>query len=636
MLRRALPFALALTACAATTPSSTTSSGTAAPCAGARPPASAADTLLDHLFDGEWEESLAASPIDASISGDRRWNDKWPDVSLAGVGREHARAVDALKRLHAIPRASLSDEQKLNYDLFEREEQQLVDGAPFLSDSRLPIGFALLPVNQRDGIQLAGDVAVDLRFETRKDYEDWIARMRAFPAYVDQTMALMREGIRRRFVHPRLLMERVSGQIDKQIVPSEESSFYGPFKRFPAALAPADRDALARAAKEAIDRDVVPAYRRFKEFFTKEYLPACFDDVGAWQLPNGAAFYAYSARVHTTTRLTPKEIHETGLREVARIRAAMQAILAEVGFKGSLKDFFTLLRTDPRFFYKTSDELWSGYRIVAKRIDPTLVRLFKTLPRTTYGVEPIPADVAPDTTTAYYQRPADDGSRPGTFYVNLYKPEARPKWEMMALALHESVPGHHLQIALAQEHGALPEFRKHAGMSAFVEGWALYAESLGAEVGLYDDPYSRFGQLTYEMWRAVRLVVDTGIHEMHWSRKQAIDYFLDNAAKSELDVTNEIDRYITWPGQALAYKVGELKIKELRARAQAALGSRFDLRTFHDVVLEEGAVPLDELEKHVDAWIAKERAAAGSQGPSPASPAAASAVPSSASPSPAR
>jgi uncharacterized protein (DUF885 family) len=563
--------------------------------------ATGAVKALRDLFDQEWEHRMESNPTWASTLGDRRWNDKWEDLSMAAIQKEHEHNQDVLQRLKAIDRAKLPSKELLNYNLFQKQYETGVEGHQYR--------WYLVPLNQREGIQTEDELADALRFETVKDYDDWIARLRSFSLHLDQTMALMREGMWVKMVLPKVVMQRVPAQIDKQIVATpEQSPFYKPFKKFPATIPEVERTRLQRQAQGAIDLSVVPAFQRFKDFFVGEYLPACFDQVGAWQMPDGEKMYAFEARKFTTTKLTPKEIHDLGQREVARIRAEMLAIKDKVGFKGSLPEFFQFLRNDPQFYFKTPEELMTAYLAMAKRIDPLLVKVFKTLPRTPYGLEAIPDKIAPDTTTAYYRQPAADGSRAGTYFVNLYRPETRPKYEMMALSLHESVPGHHLQIALAQEQGELPQFRRHAGYTAFVEGWGLYSESLGEEMGLYDDPYSKFGQLTYEMWRAVRLVVDTGMHARKWDRQRAIDFFKENAAKQENDIVNEIDRYIAWPGQALAYKIGELKIKELRARAKKELGDKFDLRGFHDVVLLDGAVPLDILERHADEWIKQKRA----------------------------
>lgn len=570
----------------------------------------AATKSLRALFETDWEWRMREFPTFASRLGDRRYNDHWDDVSLSAIERRHQHTLDALAELARIDRAQLSASDQLNYDLFKKEYETDRDLYRFR--------LYLIPLDQRGGAQTADNLAELLRFQTVKDYEDWLARLNSFPNYLDQTATLMREGMRARIMLPKVLTNRVTLQIDKQIVANaDDSPFFKPFKNFLNDISTSDRERLTNAARAAISGKIVPAFKNFRTFFVNEYLPASFDEVGIWQIPNGDAAYAALARRHTTTNLTPREIHEIGLAEVKRIRGEMEALMRQVGFKGSLQEFFKFLRTDPQFFYKTPDELLEAYRATAKRIDPNLVKLFKTLPRTPYGVTPIPDNIAPDTTTAYYEQPAADGSRAGSYYVNLYKPEVRPKWEMMALSLHESVPGHHLQIALAFEQGAIPNFRRYGGdYTAFVEGWGLYAESLGAEMNLYDDPYSKFGQLTYEMWRAVRLVVDTGMHSMHWTRQQAIDFFMQNTAKTEQDVTNEIDRYIGDPGQALAYKIGQLKIKELRAKAKSELGARFDVREFHDAVLSSGAVPLDILERNIDAYIASKKNGAGMSGAS--------------------
>lgn len=553
---------------------------------------------LHGLFKREWEHLLREQPTLASSLGDRRYADRWPDVSPGAIEKRLGHQREVLGELKTLNPQALSDADRLNYTLFRKKVEFEIEGHAH--------GGQFLAINQREGIQTAYDLADSLVFASTQDYEAWLARLKAFPGYMDQTIELMRAGVSARIVHPKIILERLPEQVKKQLVSvPEQSPFYKPFRSFPATLAAAERDRLASAAKEAIRKDVVPAFERLQAFLKTEYLPAGYGRVGIWQFPKGEAAYAFYIREHTDTSLTAEAIHQIGQREVARIRREMQDVISRTGFQGSFRDFLQHLRTRPEFYCQNRSELLTAYESLSKRIDPTLVRLFRRMPRMPYGVEPIPDHIAPDTTTAYYRPPAADGSRAGTYFVNLYRPETRPKYEMEALSLHEAVPGHHFQIALAMELGELPEFRRYGHYTAYVEGWALYAESLGDELGLYRDPYSKFGQLTYEMWRAVRLVVDTGMHQLGWTREQAIEFFRDNAAKTELDITNEIDRYIAWPGQALAYKIGELKIKELRQRARRELGERFDIREFHDAVLSTGAVPLDVLESHVLAWIEK-------------------------------
>ena len=372
-------------------------------------------------------------------------------------------------------------------------------------------------------------------------------------------------------------------------------------------MTPIERGRLIGQARNIIRESVIPAYRKLDAFLVKDYLPKCRDTMGVWDTPNGAEYYRNRIAWFTTTGKTPDDIHDIGLKEIERIRGEMRALAAQTGFQGGLAEFLVKLRTEERFKIRDPDALLQRYQAQAKRVDPLLTQLFGKLSRIPYGVRPIPAASAPFTTSAYYQPASPDGRRPGYFMVNLHKPEERPTYEIPALTLHEAVPGHHLQIALAYELGELPKFRREFDATAFIEGWGLYAESLGDEVGLYVDPYDKFGQLTFDMWRALRLVIDTGIHYKHWNREQAIALFKANTAKSDVEIENEVDRYIVWPGQALAYKVGQLKIRELRALAEQQLGQRFDVREFHDVVLGSGAIPLDVLEENIHAWLNAKR-----------------------------
>jgi uncharacterized protein (DUF885 family) len=564
-------------------------------------PASASQTLRQ-LFADEWERGLRDHPERASYQGDTRYNDRWTDNSLAAIAARDAADRAALARLKAIPRAALNAAEQIDYDTFEWLQQRAVERQRFREH--------LQPINHQGGITTADGIAEVMPFATPADYRQYLARLAALPQQVDQTIVLMREGVKASIVPPRVLMQRVPAQLAAQIVADPlRSPYYKPFARFPLGFPAAEREALQAQAQATIRDQVVPAYRRLQAVFLNDYLPHTRSSIAATDRPDGLAYYDFLARDYTTTNLGSEAIHELGLKEVERIRAAMERVKNEAGFSGSMQDFFTFLRSDPRFFLKTPADLLTAYRATAKRIDPELVKVFRTIPRLPYGVKAIPDSIAPDTTTAYYQPAAADGSRAGIYYVNLYRPEVRPTWEMMPLSLHEAVPGHHFQFARALELPGAPQFRRTAYFVAYSEGWGLYAEQLGYEMGLYEDPYDRFGQLTYEMWRSVRLVVDTGMHAKGWTRAQAIVYFKDNAAKTEQDIVNEIDRYINTPAQALAYKVGQLKISALRLRAQQALGARFDLRDFNDAVLATGSVPLAALETRIDTWIVEQRAA---------------------------
>ncbi|HJQ26363.1 MAG TPA: DUF885 domain-containing protein [Blastocatellia bacterium] len=555
---------------------------------------------LHALFDEDWQWGLKQFPEMATLLGDDRYNDRLSDYSPEAIARNQAHEREMLDRIRKIDRAKLTGQDVISYDLFLRDKQLNVAGAHFPTE--------LMPIDQMNGVQiLFGQLVGSTPFRNAKDYENYLARLAALPRQIDQLIALMRRGIASGWVQPAVPLRSLPAQIEGQISDDPASSpAFAPFKQFPDAVAAADRARLQAAGKQAIHDSFTPAMRKLLGFVKTDYLPVARQSVGASSLPDGAAYYQYAIRRHTTTDLTAKAIHEMGVKEVARIRRDMEAIIRGVGFKGTFQEFLTFLRSDPRFYYTRAEDLVAGYALIAKRADGELPRFFAELPRNPYGIRVIPDYEAPAQTTAYYQ-PGASGVRAGVYMINTYKLDTRPRYEMEALTLHESVPGHHLQISRAQELAGLPEFRRNAGYTAYVEGWALYAESLGGEMGFYTDPYSKFGQLTYEMWRACRLVVDTGMHALGWSREQAINFMKDNTAKTENDIVVEVDRYIVWPGQALAYKLGELKIKELRARASQELGARFDVRRFHNAILDDGPLPLDVLDRRINDWIAAEK-----------------------------
>jgi uncharacterized protein (DUF885 family) len=552
----------------------------------------------------DWKHWMQDYPDLATEVGFPGQNRRWTDESPAGREARIQHLYESLNAMKQFHREQLPANEQLNYDLYLKRLQIADEGLQY-GGTALGGGNVWIPITQMDGVQdLAAEILALMPHQTVSDYEDILARMQALPELVDQTIAEMKAGLQKGYSPPKITMRDVPKQVE-DLIPADplKSALLQPFSEFPAGIGEADRAKLTERAKQIYTSVDVPAYRRLHEYLVSTYIPACRGTIAASDLPNGAAAYAYAVRWHTTTNLTPAQIHEIGLSEVKRIRAEMDKVIQSTGFKGSFRDFAEFLRTDPQFYYDKSEDLVNGYRVIVKQIDPELAHEFGKLPRLTYGVTPIPDFKAPSQTTAYYQPGSPQAGRAGQYFVNTYNLKARPKWEMEALSLHESVPGHHLQIALAQEMEGVPEFRKFLDYTAFGEGWGLYAESLGEEVGMYKDPYSKFGQLTYDMWRAVRLVVDTGMHSMGWTRQQAIDFFRENTSKTDQDITVEVDRYIVWPGQALAYKIGQMKIRELRTRAEKELGNRFDVRKFHDAVLEQGDVPLDLLETHVDAWM---------------------------------
>ena len=566
-------------------------------------PVRAADepARLHDLFHREWELRLQEDPLFATSVGRHEYDDRLPSVTPENLARRAGEDKAFLAELAAIDRGKLSAEDAVNYDIFRNQLAEGIaawemgeDQMPFNADSGFHSEFSRLP----EVVPLV----------TVKDYENYVSRLRAWPRYVGEQIGQMRLGIQRGLTIPRAVLNGYDGTIAAHVVEaSEKSVFWKPFERFPSTIPEADRERLRREGRQAVMEGAVAGYRTFLDFYRQEYLPHARTTIAAADLPNGLAFYQRRIHEYTTLDLSPDEIHKIGLAEVDRISKEMDAVMKQTGFHGDFAAFVQFLRTDPRFYAKTPQALLERSAWVAKTIDGKLPSLFKTLPRLPYTVQPVPESIAPKYTSGRYVEPPQGSTQPGIYWVNIYKVETRPLYNVVALTLHEAVPGHHLQIARSRELTGLPDFRRNSYISAFGEGWGLYSEWLGLEAGVYTDPYSNFGRLSYEMWRACRLVVDTGVHTKGWTRQQALDYLGSHTALPLHEVETEVDRYISWPGQALAYKLGELKIKELRRRSEQALGSRFDLRDFHDVVLGSGAVPLDVLEKNVNGWIEKQR-----------------------------
>jgi len=568
-----------------------------APRAVAAEPAASPQQQLYELFDRIWDWQLRSFPEFATYVGVSRYDDRWTDSSLEAIARRKREQRQFLAAIEAIDPDGLDADARLDRELVRDDLQRTVDGFEFPSED--------LPINQLSGVQQeVPQLFAAMPASTVEAYENILARLRAVPALIDQTRVLLERGLAAGITPPQITLRDVPQQVRNLITDQPaDSPLLEPFAKIPDEVPAQTRSRLRSEAEQILVAQVYPAYRGLLAYLEDTYIPGARQTIGLSALSNGAQWYAYEVRYHTTTNLTPKRIHEIGLAEVERIRREMDQIIRDLGFDGSFADFAEFLRTDPQFYFDTPEALLSAYRDICKRADPELVRLFGKLPRLPYGVKPVPGYKEKSAPTAYYEPGSLAAGRAAYFFANTYDLATRPSWEMEPLALHESVPGHHLQIALAQELEGTHDLLKYSFYTAFVEGWGLYAESLGNEMGFYEDPYSRFGRLTYEIWRAIRLVVDTGIHSLGWSRERAIDFFRQNAPKAEHDIVVEVDRYIVWPGQALAYKIGELKIKELRAYARQELGARFDIRAFHDQVLLRGAMPLDVLERRIRSWV---------------------------------
>ena len=596
-------MALALSALAATQQAD--SAPQSAPGAAAAAPASAESVKLQRVFDDYFEEYLQLNPILATSIGDPRYNDRFVvSISPAGRAADEKLVRDYLVRIGTVDRSRLAGQDLLSYEVFKSAREREI--------GRFRFPDQLIPLNQFYSVpnsfaQLGSGNGLQ-PFKTVKDYDDFLKRVDGLAAWIDQAIVNMREGVARGYTLPQVLAERVLPQLDAHIVARPEDSLYwGPVRNLPADFSTADRERLTAAYRAAIETKIVPSYRKLRDFMRDDYLPKCRTSVGLDALPDGKAWYEYRVREITTTNYTPAQIHEIGLREVARIRGEMLGVMTTVGFKGSLDDFFKYLNTDARFTFTDRDALIAGYDAIRTRVNPQLPKLFEILPKADYEVRAVEPFREKSAAGGQYQAASADGSRPGIFYANAYDLTARPNWAMEALSLHEANPGHHFQISIQREQTGLPKFRRFGGYTAYSEGWALYAESLGPDLGMYTDPYQYFGRLEGELFRAIRLVVDTGLHSKGWTRQQVLDYIVANSATSEARRVAETERYIAIPGQALAYKIGQLAISALRARAEKELGPKFDVRKFHTVILVDGALPLDVLEAKVDRWIAAQR-----------------------------
>ncbi|KQZ59923.1 MULTISPECIES: DUF885 family protein [unclassified Lysobacter] len=600
MTLRPLALALALTVAAA---------AIAPGHAAETPKAAAVDQAkaakLTALYGQYWEEVLKLNPVQATFQGDNRYNDQLPDFGTAQYRQEsHDFTVRWLKTVQDIGPAGLQGQDLLSYETFVRDSKMSLESEQFPD--------WMMPINQMGSmasfaVQMGSGTGPQ-PFKTVKDYDNWLARGSKLPGLFDTAIDNMRQGMKAGVVQPKALMIKVIPQFDALIKDKpEETLFWGPITNLPKDFSDADKQRLTAAYREMIGTRLMPAYKKLRAFINDEYLPATRDSVGLDKLPNGQAWYAFNARQRTTTDLSPAQIHQIGLDEVARIHGEIRKVMTQVGFKGSLQDFFKFMQTDPRFGFKSEDALLAHYRALEAKINQKIPQQFSLVPKAPFEIRAVEPFRAQSAAGGEYRSPSEDGSRPGVFYVNTYDLPTRKTWDAEDLYLHEAIPGHHFQLALQQELTGIPAFRRFGGETAFIEGWGLYAESLGKDLGVYTDPYDYFGYLQNELWRAIRLVTDTGLHSKGWTREQVIKYMLDNSAESETQSTAEAERYIAWPGQALAYKIGELKIQELRRKAEKELGTKFDVREFHAEVLKDGSVPLEVLQQKVDRWIASKK-----------------------------